>query len=364
VVKTQKHKRKIFLVDSDVCIQRSGNELLKPFYDVYLAESVEQLFNLLETIQPDLILLDAKIPKESGYHRVKKLKANCFFGDIPIVLLVTKSDAERELRCFDLGVVSYIFKPFSSFLFIARIEQILLLNQRELTQRRTDSLFGTVNQKAVEALYHSSTVLNKVADSVKLHGSLSDKHVTRVNLLLEALFPKLACSKMYSDVLVDWDISFILLSAQFYDIGKLAIPDAIANKLEPLESQEFEIVKGHVTIGVEVVKRVMADTSDHALLLCILNTVSSHHEKWDGTGYPAKLKGENIPLEGRVLAIVDTYDALISWRPYRRALSHEEAVRIIREHRGTHFDPILVDIFLEIESEFERIAVGCSPPVV
>jgi len=140
-----------------------------------------------------------------------------------------------------------------------------------------------------------------------------------------------------------------------HDVGKIAISDLILNKPGPLTNEEFEIMKSHVSVGVEAIERIMSETKEHAFLHHALLIAGAHHEKWDGRGYPNGLKGSDIPLEGRLMAIADVYDALISERPYKKAFTHEEACKIIEDSAGTHFDPVLVEVFKRVEDKFLNI---------
>jgi hemerythrin-like metal-binding protein len=151
-------------------------------------------------------------------------------------------------------------------------------------------------------------------------------------------------------------VDFVLQSAQLHDVGKIAIPDAILNKPARLTADEFETMKTHVTVGIDAVNRIVTKTKEQLFLRHALHIVGAHHEKWDGTGYPYGIKEDSIPLEGRLMAVADVYDALVSWRPYKDKLTHEQAKKIIVESRGTHFDPVLVDVFLEKEDMFRQIS--------
>ena len=151
-------------------------------------------------------------------------------------------------------------------------------------------------------------------------------------------------------------MDYLLPSAQLHDVGKIAITDLILNKDTRLTPEEFEIMKTHVGAGIAAIEKIMTNAHEHAFLNHALLIAGTHHEKWDGTGYPKGLKGDNIPLEGRLMAIADVYDALISERPYKKAFSHEEACKIIVDSAGTHFDPVLVDIFRNVEAEFKKVS--------
>jgi putative two-component system response regulator len=150
-------------------------------------------------------------------------------------------------------------------------------------------------------------------------------------------------------------MEFFLQSAPLHDMGKIAIADLVLNKPGKLTPEEYEVMKTHVLVGVDAIERIMQNTNEHAFLDHALLIAGTHHEKWDGTGYPMGLIGKKIPLEGRLMAIADVYDALVASRTYKKAFSHEEACKIIEESRGTHFDPVLIDVFVKVKGEFEII---------
>jgi putative two-component system response regulator len=156
-------------------------------------------------------------------------------------------------------------------------------------------------------------------------------------------------------------MDFFLPSAQLHDVGKIAITDLILNKPGKLTEEEFEVMKTHVAVGVDAIEKIMNNAEEHAFLRHTLCIAGTHHEKWDGSGYPMGLKGLNIPLEGRLMAIADVYDALISERPYKKAFTHEEACEIIESGAGSHFDPVLVEVFRKVEDEFARVAQEIGP---
>ena len=152
-------------------------------------------------------------------------------------------------------------------------------------------------------------------------------------------------------------MDFFLPSAQLHDVGKIAITDLILNKPGKLTPEEFEIMKTHVTVGVAAIEKIMQNAEEHAFLNHAVLIAGTHHEKWDGSGYPKGLKGRNIPLEGRLMAIADVYDALITVRPYKKAFTHEEACKIIEEGAGTHFDPSLVEVFKRVKDDFKMVVL-------
>jgi putative two-component system response regulator len=181
-------------------------------------------------------------------------------------------------------------------------------------------------------------------------------HVSRTQKYLKLLVDRLLLEKVYDEEVSKWNLMFLIPSAQLHDVGKIAISDAILNKPGKLDPEEFEEMKKHTTIGVEAIEKISSKTEEHAFLKHAGIFAGTPHEKWDGSGYPYKLSGLDIPLEGRLMAIADVYDALISKRPYKKPLSTEEAEKIIIEGRGTHFDPSLIEVFQLVKDDFAEIA--------
>jgi len=352
-----KTRSKIILVDDNLANLTQGKNILKTFYQVYAVPSAAKLFETLEHVLADLILLDIEMPEIDGYAAIGVLKSDPRFADIPVIFLTSKSDESSELRGFDLGAADYISKPFSAPLLLKRIENQLLIVRNQATLKDyAENLENRVREKTAEVFDLQKAVLTTVADLVEFRDKSTGGHVTRTMLYLKALTEELIREEIYKEETVGWDMDFFLQSSQLHDVGKIAISDLILNKPGKLTSEEFEIMKTHVTVGVDAIEKIMQNTAEHAFLRHTLSIAGTHHERWDGGGYPVGLRGKNIPLEGRLMAIADVYDALISERPYKKALSHEEACRIIEDGAGSHFDPVLVDVFRSVKDEFAEIA--------
>jgi putative two-component system response regulator len=191
---------------------------------------------------------------------------------------------------------------------------------------------------------------------VEQRDKLTGKHIERtaayVKLLLETMLKK----KCYFDEINEWDVDLTVSAARLHDLGKISVSDLILNKKEKLTNNEFDIIKTHTSEGEEMIESIIRETGDEDFLYSAKLFAGYHHESWDGTGYPRRLKGLDIPLHGRVMAIADVYDALVSVRPYKKAFTHEEAVEIIKDGSGTQFDPKLVEIFLEISDLFKAVS--------
>ena len=357
-------RHKVIIVDDSIANLTMGRNMLKTFYEVYPAPSAAKLFEILENVLPDLILLDIEMPETNGYETIKMLKADKRFKEIPVIFLTAKNDEDSELEGLDLGAVDYISKPFSGPLLLKRIaNQLLIVKQKNdllgaqaALMDYANNLEIKVSEKTNEVLKLQNAVLAALSDLVEFRDKLTGGHVNRTMLYMKTLVEELLRKGIYKEEMSAWNMDFLLPSTQLHDVGKVAISDSILNKPEKLTAEELEIMKTHVTVGTNAIQKIMDNTTEHAFLLHSLSIAGTHHEKWDGTGYPLKIKGTNIPLEGRLMAIADVYDALISERSYKKAYSHIEACKIIIDGAGTHFDPVLVDVFKSVSDQFEKIA--------
>jgi putative two-component system response regulator len=241
-------------------------------------------------------------------------------------------------------------------LLLKRLEtHLMLASQKKALKQNNDDLQATVLQKTRQITGLQNAVLNIVAELVEFRDSVTGGHVYRTQRYLQFLIEQLVRDNVYTDEISGWDLDFVFSSAQLHDVGKIAISDTILNKPGKLTNEEFEKMKDHVIIGVDAIERIEATTAEHEFLHHAKIIASTHHEKWDGSGYPWGLSGKSIPLEGRLMAVADVYDALISERPYKKAFSTDEAEEIIEEGRGVHFDPVLVDVFHVASNRFVKV---------
>jgi putative two-component system response regulator len=205
--------------------------------------------------------------------------------------------------------------------------------------------------------YIPDFLLKAISGIVETYGNITGKNVEKTQSYLDLLIKAISKRGLYAEEMRDWDIDLILKSSELYDVGKIAVKDEILNKNGKLTEEEFAEIKKHPTSGEGIIEKMKQNSTEHDFLKHAKIFASTHHEKWDGSGYPKGLKGLEIPLEGRLMAIADVYDALVSDRPYKEAFSHEEAVEIITDNKGKAFDPDLVDVFLEIAGEFKKISM-------
>ncbi|MDR1445861.1 MAG: response regulator [Treponema sp.] len=349
-------KKKIALVDDDLTNLEVGKNILEPVYSVAALDSGRNLFVSLEEEKTDLILLDIKMPGMNGFEVLKILKAGTAFREIPVIFLTGKDDPESELEGLSLGAVDYIGKPFSPPLLLKRIELHLLLEKRKKElQEYNDHLQEMVREKtrAVQDLQNS--VLKNVAACVEFRDEATGEHVEHTCNYLSLLMNEMLETGLYWEEISLWDRELALQSSQLHDVGKIHIRDSILLKPDRLTVAEFEEMKKHTIFGSNIIEKMMRDTPGSSFLEYARIFAGTHHEKWNGTGYPYGLGGRNIPLQGRLMAIADVYDALISPRPYKEPLTHAEAVEIIERGKDTQFEPELIDIFMKVEHEFEKL---------
>lgn len=346
-------KPKIMIVDDNISNLTMAKNLLKDKYDVFTIPSADKFFDLLANVIPELVLLDVEMPHINGYEVIKRLKANDGTADIPVIFLTSKTDVVSELEGLSLGAADYVYKPFSPPLLKKRIEnQLLLAEQKHKLIDFNKNLHVMVEQKTEQVQELQNAILNTLAGLVEFRDDVTGSHIDRTCRYLEILFGGMMAKGLYSEQIEGWDLQYLLPSAQLHDVGKIAIPDSILKKPGKLNDEEFEIMKKHTTYGVDIIDRISLQTTEQDYLDYARVFASGHHEKWDGSGYPNNLGGEDIPLLGRVLAFSDVYDALVSERPYKKPFTHDEAVEIIVSGRGKQFDPILTDLFIELKDEF------------
>jgi putative two-component system response regulator len=354
---------KIVLVDDDITSLVLGKSILAQKYDIITIPSGEKFFLLLEKILPNLILLDVEMPGMNGYEVLKRLKENPKYANIPVIFLTSRSDTSSELEGLSLGAIDYISKPFSPPLLLKRIElHLLVVTQTERLKEFNTNLQQMVTAKTKTVLDMQNSVLKTVANLVEYRDEVTGGHIERTRGYLEILLDAMIAQKIHTGEIETWDRDFFLQSSQLHDVGKISIRDSILLKPDKLTDEEFTIMKKHTLFGVQIIEEMQKDTPESSFLTHAKILAGTHHEKWNGTGYPHSLTGENIPLGGRLMAIADVYDALISIRPYKTPLTHEKAMQIIVDGKGTHFDPDLIELFLSVADKFNQLVQKTNLP--
>lgn len=310
------NRKKILIVDDEPANQLILRETLKENYELFFANDGYKAIEVTEQILPDLILLDVMMPEITGHGVCKIIKLNPLTKHIPVIFISAMADIADEAIGFSLGAVDYITKPIRPGIVQARVNTHLsLVSIEELKRTRLQ-------------------IIQSLGFAAEYKDNETGRHVIRMSYYSKILAETLG----YSSDIVDE----IFTTAPMHDIGKIGIPDLILRKPGKLDPNEWEEMKKHPIIGAKII-------GEHSTgLLKTARTIAiSHHEKWDGSGYPYQLRGEEIPIEARIVSVADVFDALTTERPYKKAWSVEDACNLLKEQAGKHFDPALIPRFLE-----------------
>jgi putative two-component system response regulator len=341
----------ILVVDDDATNLRMLQEILKPFYKVYAAPSGERALGFLENRVPDLIILDVEMPVMSGYELIKNLKDDPRFALIPVLFLTAQEGRDKEEEAFRLGAVDYILKPITTGVVRARVNLHIELGDY---RKRMETL---VEQKTGQLRRVQDSILDVMASVTSWCDGGTGGHIDRmtaytalvVNGLAEHNDPGYSFDPVYGE--------YVIKASKLHDIGKVAVSDSILLKPGKLTPEEFSEIKKHTTCGAQMIDDAITHLGgDSQFLFVAREIVVSHHEWWNGSGYPNGLLGNAIPLSGRVLAVADIYDTLTSDRPYKSAMPHKEAMSVIREETGRHFDPRMMELLKDTFPLFEEVA--------
>jgi putative two-component system response regulator len=306
----------LLLVDDEATNLQVLRHILQEDYRLLFAKDGAKALEMAERERPDLILLDVMMPGMTGYEVCQALKVQAHLEAIPVIFVTALADVEDEAHGFAVGAVDYITKPVSPPIVRARVRTHLsLVRMDELRQTRLQ-------------------IVQRLGMAAEYKDNETGLHVIRMSHFSKVLALAAGFSEAAAEELLN--------AAPMHDVGKIGIPDAVLRKPGKLDEQEWAVMRQHVEIGAQII-------GEHAsgLLRTAQRIALSHHEKWDGSGYPNGLSGEDIPLEGRIVAIADVFDALTSVRPYKAAWSIEDAVRLLQEESGRHFDPQLVELFIQ-----------------
>lgn len=349
----------ILIVDDSAGIIALLQAVLSPHYHVLSALDAGVGLRLAHSEPlPDLILLDVVMPGIDGFEMCSRIKDSPLTRDIPVIFLTSRSSPEDEERGLDIGAVDYIAKPISVPLVLARVRNHLKLKAAsEFLKDKNAFLEAEVRRRTQELQAIQDVTIMVLASLAETRDVDTGNHIRRTQLYVKALAQKLATSPRFAARLDEHTVELICKSAPLHDIGKVGIPDAVLRKQANLRPDEFELIKTHTRLGRDAIEHAELKLGREVPFLRFAKEIAfCHQEKWDGSGYPQGLKGEEIPLCARLMALADVYDALISRRVYKEPIEHDEAVRLIVEGRGSHFDPDIVDAFVTIADSFRAIS--------
>lgn len=334
-------------------------ELLSPRYRVRVATTGERALTLARsTPAPDLILLDITMPGLDGYEVCAQLKQDPLTRDIPVIFLTARSEVTDEARGLALGAVDYITKPISPAIVLARVNTHLALKASvDLLRNQNTCLEQEVARRTREVVAIQEVTILALASLAETRDNDTGQHIRRTQHYVRELARALKSHPRFAAFLTDANIEMLYRSAPLHDIGKVGIPDHILLKPGKLTPEEFEVMKTHTTLGWQALEHAEQALESPVGFLQIAKQIAlSHQEKWDGSGYPQGLAGDAIPIPARLMALADVYDALVKRRIYKPAFTHERALTLIEAGSGQHFDPDVVQAFLQIHERFHAIA--------
>ena len=334
-------------------------DLLKDEYRIKVANNgVKALRVARAENPPDLVLLDVNMPEMDGYEVCRQLKADKSTRGIPVIFLTARADVEDERYGLELGAVDYIAKPISPPIVLARVRTHLRLKEAaDFLRDKNAFLEKEIERRTGEVRAIQEVTILALASLAETRDNDTGNHLRRTQLYVRSLASKLRNHPRFRDFLTDANIALLEKSAPLHDIGKVGIPDHILLKKGRLEPDEIEVMRTHTRIGWEAISQAERSLGASVEFLQVAKEMTlSHQEKWDGTGYPEGLSGDDIPVSARLMALADVYDALISRRVYHAPMAPEQVERVVVACRGTHFDPDVVDAFIELRDTFREIA--------
>lgn len=359
------HAKATILVVDD---QEANRELLVDQlqlmgHDYVIAENGLSALAKVDQDAPDLILLDIMMPEMSGDEVLRRLKADSRLREIPVIVVSAVDDIENVTHCISNGAEDYLVKPFRNEILKARITNCLekkRLRDEEINLRSQLQDYNIRLEDRVEAQVkqlskaHLGTIfaMSKLAES---RDPETGEHLERMREYCKIIAVELQRHPTHREIIDEKYILNIYLASPLHDIGKVGVPDRVLLKPGKLTDEEFDEIKKHPGVGAETLRAVSLECPDNDFITIGIEIAETHHEKWDGSGYPSGIVGEDIPLSGRIIALGDVYDALTSKRCYKDAFSHEKSRDIILEGRAKHFDPDIVDAFIKCEPEFLKV---------
>ena len=344
---------KIMIVDDEQLVIRVVRRFLSTegYTNFLTVSDSRQAFDQLNTFQPDIVLLDIMMPHLSGIDLLQRRQHDSYAKHIPFIILSANSEKSIKREALKLGATDFLAKPVDAVDLVLRVQNSLLVKQHQdqLTDYAVE-LEKKVQQRTRQIDASREQIIHCLAKAAEFRDNETGAHVIRVGKYASVIAKQLGFGPNYCRQ--------IELAAQLHDVGKIGIPDSILLNPGKLSREEFDIMKLHCRLGCQIMEPLaraeMADlrqtgktTGDAPMLVLAANIARTHHEKWDGTGYPEGLKGEEIPIEGRITCVADVYDALCSERPYKPKFPREKCLEIMLSERGTRFDPAVLDVFFE-----------------
>ncbi len=342
-------KKTILVVDDSRLNLAIARDLLSEEYSVETVNSGENALLYLEDNEPDLVLLDIQMPGMDGIEVMRRLKESENWKGIPVIFLTADRTEKTEETCFQMGAVDYIGKPFVPAIMLQRVRRTMELEEYK------KNLEHMVEQQLQRITQLQQDIIITMANLIESRDGTTGEHVKRTSAYVNLLINKMQEKDLYKEILTPTYIDYMQKAALLHDIGKLTVPDRILQKPGALTKEEYELIQLHAEEGGRLIQDNMDRIVDREFVEIARDMAACHHEKWSGGGYPHDLKGEDIPLAARILAIADVFDALVSERQYKKGMSLEQAFEIMEKERGRSFEPQLLDVFMEAEEELREL---------
>lgn len=343
-------KNIILVVDDDKSNLALAQKILLPQYRIAASNSGAAALKYLEHNHPDLILLDINMPDMDGFEVMEKLREKEETASIPVIFLTADNLAETEIKCFRMGAMDFVTKPFVPDILLSRVDKTIELDQyrhnlEKMVKEQADRL--TENTRRISMIQDS--VIVGMANLIESRDGSTGKHVKNTQMYVRMIADELYRRKLFVVELTPEYIEDLCKAAPLHDVGKIKVPDAILQKPGKLTPEEFDTMKLHTTYSRKIIQTIIGDVEDEHYVRIVEDIAMYHHERWDGTGYPAGLAGDSIPLAARIMAVADVFDALYEERCYKPPIRPiERIMQIMSEGKGTQFDPVIVDIFMEM----------------
>jgi len=357
-ISTETKRHTLLIVDDTPTNLSLLSNLLRDAYRIKVANSGAKALELAFSAPPDLVLLDVMMPEMDGYEVCRRLKTNELTQTVPVIFLTAKNEVEDEELGFSVGAVDFIHKPISPPIVMARVKTHLEMKSwRDFLQDQNVWLQQQVEQRLSEINHLQDASIQVMVSLAEFRDENTGNHIRRTQEYVRQLALELSKLPKYKTLLTPHYIQQLAKSAPLHDVGKIAIPDGILLKPGKHTPEEMVIMRTHAQRGYDMLKQAGHQMGEHGEFLAVaMEIAGGHHEKWDGSGYPKGLNGDEIPLSARLMALADVYDALLDTRPYKKPMSLEQTISIILEGKGSHFDPEVVDAFLTIQDDFSRVA--------
>lgn len=347
----------ILVVDDDTSNLTLAQKILGKEFRIAAANSGMVALKYLENKCPDLILLDINMPDMDGFEIMEKLQSMEKVAHIPVIFLTADNDPETETRCFAVGAVDFVAKPFLPDVLLSRVRRTLELEKyRTELERMVEEQTKIITARTRRISQIQEQVIMGMATLIETRDNSTGKHVKNTKTYVRMIANELKTRKLFEDILTDDYIMNVCKAAPLHDVGKIGISDAILRKPAKLTEEEYNSMKLHTVYGKQIINEIIGGVEDPEYVKIAEEIAMYHHERWDGTGYPIGLKGDDIPLCARIMALADVFDALYEERCYKEPIRPVyKIMQTLKEGMGTQFDPVITEVFLSMEQEIKEL---------